>query len=43
MCWSIVADVWYAVTQANLVTIPLQRSMSTDLQISNALDTHGSH
>jgi hypothetical protein len=43
MYWFIVADVWYAVTQAKMVTIPLQRLMSTDLQTSNTTGTYVSH
>jgi hypothetical protein len=35
--------VWYAVSQAKRVTIPLRPSMSTDLQISESIGTHGSH
>jgi len=42
MFWFIVADVWYAVTQAKLVTIPLQPLTSTDLQISNSMGKYGS-
>jgi hypothetical protein len=43
MYWSIVADVWYAVTQAKTVTMPLQQLMSTDLQISNTTGAYVSH
>jgi hypothetical protein len=43
MYWFIAEDVWYAVTQAKMGTIPQRQSMSTDLQISNSTGTYGSH
>jgi len=42
MYWSVVADVWYAVTQAKMGTIPLRPLMSTDFQISNSTGIYGS-
>ena len=43
MFWSIVMDVWYAVTQVKPGTILQRQLMSTDLQISNSTGTYGSH
>jgi hypothetical protein len=43
MYWFIAADVWYAVTQVRFSTILRRQLMSTDLQISNSMDTYGRH